>query len=953
MCLLLSAGTLTHAADVIDLNAVECFADNQYEFQSVKVSVGPNESTYVPGDSIRLVGEILNTNEYPVVDGTLFVRVSKENPNYLVEGHEVIDEFKALENISIAEKDSVPVDVVWQVPPGLGAGNYQFSYFFSVGNKYNLGGLPFTNEIIAGYAKFNIDSKFTPSIAVPRNETVVNDQAYAHIGNWPLVASSTPIEVTQLIQNTSSTTVSTTVTYELYYWDSLSESDKLDVRQESIVINSQENYVARYVITQPTESVYYLKISVSDSVETRIVNVRIRTDIANARINYPAISTFPILKGQTTNIFSCLHTTFGAMPDISVATRLFDDTGVLIAQGAHTDNFDTNMAAVAGAYVASRDYTKVTLVTDLLRNNEIIDSYSVTYDCGVVNNEACITLRQNSIERTMILIAVALMFLVCVLLGLAYLMRMQLWWKWGLMIIGSGLLILSTLIFVTVYVEGVRVVHAETTSADGKTKTETKTFSYDVGWTSGGDSRRVANGNLDYTYTVVLNGSTQMMQGSTLYFTVDGEGSYSATGGAWDTPYCGTQQWIDDDQDSWIKFTCTTPSISSVVSSNSSVISCSGVTCTAVGPGSATLTVNLPGSTFTMTGCAETQLYGNICHNTNPRNLEFKNGSSYTGGTTKTLSTYAPAWNVSVSASGQCGTSNGQTLTSAPTTNLCSVGTASAVTTNTTTYDWSCAGIGSGVTTATCSATRADVINGQCSASRNTCILGSFNDLNDSANEYKWECLGSNGGIDSQCTAPIPEEEQGGNNSDGDPICVSNRDAIVALDSEPSVILSVLNVDSADNKFNWIFSDTTQTDIGPDYTIVTTSPVSLLDTTVEIRHDEGQGAGGPADATLTCPSVIVVTPPKAYIDKPIVEATDTCTLRWEDVDTSATCTIKNQAGQTIHSISGTPGNYTEISPTDPNNKYFVNCTYTDAGGEIGSIKSEYVSCIKKGELQEI
>jgi uncharacterized repeat protein (TIGR02543 family) len=55
---------------------------------------------------------------------------------------------------------------------------------------------------------------------------------------------------------------------------------------------------------------------------------------------------------------------------------------------------------------------------------------------------------------------------------------------------------------------------------------------------------------------------------------------------------------------------------------------------------------------------------------------------------------------------GSCGTSGGQTTTAAPTANLCSVGTASAVTSNAGTFTWTCSGSNTG-SDASCSATRA------------------------------------------------------------------------------------------------------------------------------------------------------------------------------------------------------------------------------------------------------
>ena len=56
---------------------------------------------------------------------------------------------------------------------------------------------------------------------------------------------------------------------------------------------------------------------------------------------------------------------------------------------------------------------------------------------------------------------------------------------------------------------------------------------------------------------------------------------------------------------------------------------------------------------------------------------------------------------------GACGSANGQTVTSAPTANLCTAGTASTVTTTSTAYAWNCAGSNGG-STAACSATRAE-----------------------------------------------------------------------------------------------------------------------------------------------------------------------------------------------------------------------------------------------------
>jgi len=109
---------------------------------------------------------------------------------------------------------------------------------------------------------------------------------------------------------------------------------------------------------------------------------------------------------------------------------------------------------------------------------------------------------------------------------------------------------------------------------------------------------------------------------------------------------------------------------------------------------------------------------------------------------------------------GTCGSSNGQTLTVIPSTNLCSTGTASAVS-GSGPWTWSCAGANDG-TTASCSAAKAAAINGACGSSdgqaltaapaANLCNSGTASSVSGSG-PWTWSCAGANGGTTASCTA--------------------------------------------------------------------------------------------------------------------------------------------------------------------------------------------------------
>lgn len=115
--------------------------------------------------------------------------------------------------------------------------------------------------------------------------------------------------------------------------------------------------------------------------------------------------------------------------------------------------------------------------------------------------------------------------------------------------------------------------------------------------------------------------------------------------------------------------------------------------------------------------------------------------------------------------SGQCGSANGTTVAAAPMANLCSVGTASMVTGGGP-YNWTCAGANGGAN-ATCSAQRAVApptpVAGMCGSangvsvstapSANLCLVGTASTVTGSG-PFTWSCAGMNGGANATCSAP-------------------------------------------------------------------------------------------------------------------------------------------------------------------------------------------------------
>ncbi len=403
-------------------SVTDCF--DYYKFQSVQVSAGTEKDSYGAGEVVKFNGSLINQNDYPVIDGYIFVRVSRYNDNYLKEGHYVVDEFFAKNKVALDANEEREVQFDWSVPEGLSAGTYKADFFFSVGKKFNLGGLPFTNEIIVGGDDFEIISDNVSYVSFKRDETQINGKSYKHIGNWPLMKPHKEVSVIQPIENTADVDKGVLVTYQLYYWDSLDQTDLADQRTETIVIPANSTEKLAYVIPDMNESVYYLKITAASENQKSIVNIRMASDQERPRMNYPAITSFPLKKDEVFTLFSCFHNTSALDTLGKIEVSLFGRGGNKIDDLSYEGKITSSMMAAKKDLQAKENLDYLKLKTQLYdKNGKRVDEYEVTYDCKQLEScqseKALVSSLASSSSITLILIAsfaLILIFIVWILL---------------------------------------------------------------------------------------------------------------------------------------------------------------------------------------------------------------------------------------------------------------------------------------------------------------------------------------------------------------------------------------------------------------------------------------------------------------------------------------------------------------------------------------------------------
>jgi len=513
-------------------NGVDCF--DYYKFQSVQVNVGPDKSNYSSGETVNFFGKLENQNSSPVFNGYVYVRISEKNPNYIKEGHNIADEFIALGPVAIDASSTKPISFSWKIPENLKTGGYTADYFFSVNKKFNLGGLPFTNEIIVGNSYFNIASEKMGNVYFDKATTKVNDVKYNHIGEWPMIPKGEKVNISQSIVNSLKQDATSEITYDLYFWDSLNQKDLISTKKETVTLKALETKTLSYEISKVEKSVYYLQITAKNSNGTKsVVNIRTTSDFGTPRINYFGLNNFPIEKGATSTLFFCYHNTSNNTSTGTAVLIAEDRAGNKIAEAKYDGTIYSSVSAEKTDFTAlsKLDYVKLEQKMYDDKNN-LIDQEEIVYDASSIKEPA-----QTSVNKINLLSVYITVFLL--IFGLLLFFIRPIRKNKNLCLVISAILII--LIFVLVLeLFGTEFVKAQSTISNfQKSQSGTIAKPFSIGY-SGKRVNEVYKGSAQYVYTIETTAtSSSLKMGDTLGFWGRSLGEFNGVGGSMDTPFLG------------------------------------------------------------------------------------------------------------------------------------------------------------------------------------------------------------------------------------------------------------------------------------------------------------------------------------------------------------------------------------------------------------------------------
>ena len=374
--------------------SVNCF--DYYHFGSVQVDVTPSVASAVSGVPITFTGKIKNANPYPIVDGSVYVKIFRQRGNGEKDanGPDVVDQFYAAEGITVPANGEIPISINWNIPSYAVSGEYKIATFFTVSRKFNLLGLPFTDDVVGNTASFKVSGELKSGVSFKKDAVTVGGEKYYFAAFPPRTSAADPVTVEATLTNPTGESITVPVTWSLYHWSQNDQANFITSKTEQVTIRAGKSATVSFVVNDANHPVYLLQGVAKWHDSSSIINVRfVRDGKDQLRINFPSVMSYPLTEGQESTLFSCLHNAgqSASVPGGRLELSLLDHKGEVIHSYTYTGVVTGAMMGVAEKFTPKKTYATFTLDAKLYQGEELVDQSSVTYDCEKLDPTACPT----------------------------------------------------------------------------------------------------------------------------------------------------------------------------------------------------------------------------------------------------------------------------------------------------------------------------------------------------------------------------------------------------------------------------------------------------------------------------------------------------------------------------------------------------------------------------------
>lgn len=402
----LSGASAAQAANTLEKND----ASSRYSFGSVQAAISSNMDATVSGARFFYSLKIGNKNPYPIADGAVVIKIFRKqeiagSENSMKNGDFVVGEFVALEDVNLAAGEVKEFPLEWKVPGYLASGSYRLATYVLVDKKFNLSGLPFTDDIIGSSWNLKIvNSEISGTVEFNKNAAKFDGEPYAFIGFPQTYAANKEIPLDVPLVNTTNATQQVTVFFDVYAWDAISEKSRLSSHQEAVTVPANGRNDLRYLVAGNDAAVNYAVIRAQWYDTQSILGFRFAREAKKqARINFLGLSDLPFEKGKVLSVFANVHALEGfqllqesdstrkSEPGIfRLVLRLKDGQGKLLKEFERKGDISADLSEFGADYRTEWQSGRVILEGEIRDGEDkVIDSASVEYDCGKLQAGKC------------------------------------------------------------------------------------------------------------------------------------------------------------------------------------------------------------------------------------------------------------------------------------------------------------------------------------------------------------------------------------------------------------------------------------------------------------------------------------------------------------------------------------------------------------------------------------
>jgi len=382
--------------------AVSCF--NYYRFGSVQVNMNTTLPQSVPGATLTFEGNIKNNNPFPIVNGSVYVKIFRKGGDASLaraNGRNIVDQFALDKTYTLPALGEKQTYFSWKIPGNTPAGEYTAAFFFQTDKRYNLLGLSFTNNVTGGTADFSITSSSKEGVAYLDNSSItLNGDTYGSAAFVPFFKKNEPVLVKVKLVNPKSESVVVPVTWDLYSWDSLRKENLKSTKTILVALKAHETKTVSYTANPIQDSISYLVVKAKDHNAKSILDIRFtREGIKDTRINFPGITSYPLVSGKENTLFSCVQSINAPVVKGKTLTlTLNDDSGNLIHTYTYTGDITANILGVKSTFVPKKTYTNFSLTATLSGSGGVYEKVTQSYSCADIDPNLC----QSSTNTTLI-----------------------------------------------------------------------------------------------------------------------------------------------------------------------------------------------------------------------------------------------------------------------------------------------------------------------------------------------------------------------------------------------------------------------------------------------------------------------------------------------------------------------------------------------------------------------